>query len=193
MGRFGFLVGAMVAVGWCFEATTQIEPDPRQLFQLAYNQPLEGRAPIAAYGFYYHNHPGFLRTNVTLRLAVAPIYLDTELGVSGLLGPNTDLALGVAGGGFADTYSEIRRGTYRKGESFTGHGGEISTALYHRFNPEARVPLYWVSRVGAHHSLNRAASRKQILISISSPSTWINPPGNSWRKKGTIHNSARGL
>ena len=39
--------------------------------------------------------------------------------------------------------------------------------------------------------MNRGASRKQILISISSPSTWINPPGNSWRKKGAIHNSAR--
>jgi len=34
-----------------------------------------------------------------LRLAVAPTYLDSELGFSHLLGENTDLASAVAGGG----------------------------------------------------------------------------------------------
>lgn len=136
-----------------FEAEAQIDPTPRQLIELAYNQPLEGRAPIAAYGFYYYNHPGFFRTNLTLRLAVAPVYVDSELGFTGLLGPNTDLGVGIAGGGFADTYSEIRQGTYRRPESFVGHGAEASISLYHRFNPEGRVPLNWVSRISPHYSI----------------------------------------
>lgn len=145
----------MIGMGlaWRGDARAQLDPVPRQMFQLGYNQPLEGRAPIAAYGFYYYNHPGFYRTNMTLRLAVAPIYLDGELGFSGLLGPNTDLAVGVAGGGFADTYSEIWQGTYRRAESFTGHGAEGSVALYHLFNPRGKVPLNWISRLGAHYSI----------------------------------------
>ena len=44
----------------------QIDPEHRELFQLGYNQPLEGRGPIAGYAYYYHNEPGFIRTNLTL-------------------------------------------------------------------------------------------------------------------------------
>ena len=71
---------------------------------------------------YYRNEPGFLRTNLTLRLAVAPTYLDSELGIRHVLGENTDLGIGVAGGGFADSYREIRQGTYYPSESFDGYG-----------------------------------------------------------------------
>ena len=86
----------------------QLDPVRRDLLQLGYNQPLEGHAPFAGYAFFYHNQPDFLRTNLTLRLAVAPVYLDSELGFVGGLGPNTDLGVGVAGGGFSDNYYEIR-------------------------------------------------------------------------------------
>ena len=86
----------------------QIDPARRELIQLGYNQAFEGRAPISGYAFYYNNAPYFHSTNLALRLAVAPVYLDSELGIRSVLGPNTDLGLGLAGGGFADTYSEIR-------------------------------------------------------------------------------------
>ena len=61
----------------------QLDPEKRRLIQLGYNQPLEGSAPIAAYGFFYYNRPGFINTNLTLRTALAPIYMDSELGISG--------------------------------------------------------------------------------------------------------------
>src|ERR1700690_1356780 len=99
----------------------QIYPVKRNLIQLGYNQPVEGHSPFAGYAFYYHNQPNFLRTTLTLRLALAPVYLDSELGFVHGLGPNTDFAIGLAGGGFADSYSEIRGGNYRPGESFDGH------------------------------------------------------------------------
>ena len=130
----------------------QVDPFTRDLIQLGYDQPLEGRSPLSAYAFYYHNQPDFLRTNLTLRLAVAPVYLDSELGFSGVLGPNTDLGLGVAGGGFADGYSEIRGGTYYPGESFDGHCAELSASLYHLFNPGDLIPLHWVLRGSTHYS-----------------------------------------
>jgi hypothetical protein len=131
----------------------QLDPEKRSLIQLGYNQPLEGRAPIAGYGFFYYNRPEFGRTNMTLRLAVAPIYLDGELGFSGVMSPNTDVSIGFAGGGFADTYSEIRGGNYFENESFTGHGAELSSSIYHRFNPEWRVPFWWIGRVSLHRSI----------------------------------------
>jgi len=84
----------------------QIDPVQRDLIQFGYNQPMEGREPIAAYAFYYHNDPNFLsRTNLTWRLALAPTYLDTELGFAHALGKDTDLAIGMAGGGFPDSLS----------------------------------------------------------------------------------------
>ncbi|MBU6402410.1 MAG: hypothetical protein KGS61_18990 [Verrucomicrobia bacterium] len=142
----GWLSGAVAARG-------QIDPETRRLIEVGYNQPMEGIAPLAAYAFYYQNQPGFLQTNLTLRLAVAPIYLDSELGIAQALGPNTDLGIGVSGGGFADSYWEIRQGAFRRDESFVGHGGELAVAIYHRFNPDSLIPLYGVVRNALHYSL----------------------------------------
>jgi hypothetical protein len=133
-------------------AQAQIDPEKRRLIQLGYNQPLEGRGPIAGYGFFYYNKPQFCSTNLTLRLAIAPIYLDSELGFSGLLGPKTDLAVGLAGGGFADSYSEIRQGAYLRNESFLGDGGEFSSSIYHRFNPDQTLPVWAILRASVHQS-----------------------------------------
>jgi hypothetical protein len=134
-------------------AFAQIDPSKRELIQIGYNQPLEGRGPIAAYGFYYLNKPQFLEhTNLTLRLAVAPVYMDSEVGLTGVLGPNTDVGIGLAGGGFADGYSEVHAGKYEQDQSFLGHGGEISSSVYHLFNPGQRIPLYAVLRGAAHYS-----------------------------------------
>jgi hypothetical protein len=118
----------------------------RQLLQFGYNQALEGHAPLAGYAFYYLNQPNFMRPDLTLRLAVAPTYADSEFGFNHALGPQTDLAVGIAGGGFADSYSEIRRGRFLERESFTGHDGKASISLYHRFNPDQRVPLNGIVR-----------------------------------------------
>lgn len=133
-------------------AFSQVDPYPRELIQLGYNASFEGHAPLAGYAFYYRNQPNFLHTNLTLRLAVAPTYLDSELGFSHLLGKNTDLGVGLSGGGFADSYSEIRQGTYRPKESFDGHGGESSVSVYHLFNPDQEIPLNSVLRGSLHYS-----------------------------------------
>jgi len=133
-------------------ASAQIDPIKRDLIQLGYNQPLEGHAPFAGYAFYYHNQPDFLRTNQTLRLALAPVYLDSELGFVHGLGPHTDFGIGLAGGGFADSYNEIRGGAFYPAESFDGHGAEASFSIYHLFNPGDRVPLNMVLRSAVHYS-----------------------------------------
>jgi hypothetical protein len=130
----------------------QIDPVKRDLIQFGYNQSFEGHAPLAAYAFYYHNQPDFLETNLTLRLAVAPTYLDSELGFASALGPNTDLGIGLAGGAFGDDYNEIHDGTFLPSESFEGDGGEISASIYHLFNPGEEIPLNYVLRATAHYS-----------------------------------------
>src|SRR6185503_9093843 len=129
----------------------QIDPDKRQLLHLGYNASFEGHAPIAGYAFYYLNRPEFLRDDLTLRIAVAPVYFDSELGLAHAIGPNTDIGLGMAGGGFADSYTEVRRGKYIPDESFDGHGGGASFSVYHRFNPTQRVPLFGIVRGGAYY------------------------------------------
>ena len=133
-------------------AFAQIDPVKRDLIQLGYNQAFEGHAPYAGYAFYYHNQPDFLRTNLTLRLALAPVYLDSEFGFVHGLGPNTDFAIGLAGGGFADSYNEIDGGKYYPDQSFNGHGGEISASVYHLFNPGDLIPLNLILRGTAHYS-----------------------------------------
>jgi len=151
--RMRYSLAALIIAGMALSASAQIDSTRRELIQLGYNQPLAGKSPLAAYGFYYLNKPNYFeRTNLTLRLALAPVYLDSELGVSGVLGPNTDLGFGFAGGGFADSYSEVHGGKYEQRESFRGHGGEVSSSLYHLFNSGARIPLYAVLRGAAHYS-----------------------------------------
>ena len=133
-------------------ASAQIDPARRDLVQFGYNQAFQGHVPLAGYAFYYHNQPDFLRTNLTLRLAIAPVYVDSELGFVNGLGPDTDFGLGLAGGGFADSYNEIHGGTFYPSESFEGNGAELSTSLYHRFNPDAMIPLNYVLRGTAHYA-----------------------------------------
>jgi hypothetical protein len=130
----------------------QIDPVKRDLIQLGYNAAFEGRAPFAGYAFYYHNQPDFLRTNLTLRLALAPVYLDSEFGFVHGLGPNTDFAIGLAGGGYADSYNEIHGGKYYPDQSFEGSCGEISASVYHLFNPADQIPLNLILRGTAHYS-----------------------------------------
>jgi hypothetical protein len=140
-----------LVLGSLLSAAGQIDPAKRELIQLGYNQPVEGQGPLAAYGYYLLNKPAFLsHSNLTLRLAVAPVYLDSELGVRALLGPSTDVGFGLAGGGFADSYSELRQGKFYKDESFFGSGGEASASVYHLFNPAHRIPLYAVLRGAVH-------------------------------------------
>lgn len=148
IGQRLLLLSLFIAV----PAIAQVDPAKRDLVQFGYNQAFEGRAPLAAYAYFYHNQPDFMRTNLTLRLAVAPTYLDSELGFVGALGPNTDLGIGLAGGGFGDDYNEIRGGKFLPGESFEGDGGEISASIYHLFNPGDEIPLNLVLRGTAHYT-----------------------------------------
>ena len=136
-----------------FFSFAQIDPVRRDLVQLGYNQSFEGHQPLAAYAYYYHNEPDFFRTNLTMRLALAPVYLDSELGFINGFGPQTDFAIGLAGGGFGDGYNEVHDGQFLPAESFTGHGGEISFSVYHLFNPQQEIPLNFVSRLTAHYSV----------------------------------------
>ena len=149
---FHVVVAAAILVDLVWSADAQIDPVRRDLIELGYNQSLNGHAPLAAYGYYYLNRPQFPQTNLTLRLAVAPVYVDGELGLGEALGPKTDLGLGVAGGGFADSYDEIRQGNWLHEESFTGHGGGTAINLYRRFNPEGRVPLSGLLRGSFHYA-----------------------------------------
>ena len=147
----------LAGLGWLggtYIVSAQIDPVRRELIQVGYNQPLQGRGPLAAYAFYYLNKPEILKqTNLTLRLAVAPVYLDSEIGMKSALSRTTDVGLGVAGGGFADSYAEVDNGNYQRKESFLGHGGEVSTSVYHLFNPASRIPLHALLRGAAHMSV----------------------------------------
>ncbi len=75
---------------------------------------------MAGYAYLYLNEPDYLGTNITLRLAIAPVYLDSEVGFRHLLGPNTDLALGLAGGGYADDITSCTTANICGTSPFTG-------------------------------------------------------------------------
>lgn len=130
----------------------QVDPIDRSLLQVGYDQPLNGRGPQAVYAYYYFNRPDIAGTNVALRLAIAPVYFDGELGFRELISPHTDVGIGIYGGAFGDNFYEVRQGDYRLGESFDGHGGGGAFSVYHRFNPDMQIPLNAVGRVGFRYS-----------------------------------------
>ena len=137
----------------------QIDPYTRSLLQLGYDQSLSSQGPQSLYAYYYYNNPGLLRTNVALRLAVAPVYFDGEIGFRQLLSPHTDVGIGINGGGYGENYYEVRQGHYFKGESFDGHGGGVSLNLYHLINPAQLIPLNAVVQGGAHYSVYSATDK----------------------------------
>ena len=147
----------------------QIDPFRRELVQLGYNAAFEGHSPLSVYAFYYRNQPEFVHTNWTLRLALAPTYVDSELGLGQALGPNTDVGIGVAGGGFGDSYNEIRQGKFLPNESFDGHGGGLNASIYHLFNPAGLVPLYWILRAGGHFSTYAPTSNTDPDFQVPDP------------------------
>jgi hypothetical protein len=107
---------------------------------------------MGAYAFYYWNMPDFPSTNLFLRLAIAPTYVDSELGFKGLLGENTDLGIGAFGGAFANSYQEVRQGEYRKAESFDGYCGGASVSIYHLVNPGGLIPLSGILRESVNYN-----------------------------------------
>lgn len=133
-------------------ALAQIDPIHRNMVQLGYDQPLTGRGPQALYAYYYYNQPDFIRTNIALRLAIAPLYLDGELGFKQLFSPTTDFGIGVNGGAFGENYYEVRQGQYYREESFDGHGGGASLNLYQLMNPGMEIPLNGVLRGGFRYN-----------------------------------------
>jgi hypothetical protein len=133
-------------------APAQVDPIPRNQIQLGYDQFLSGKGPQAAYAYYYLNVPELTRSNLALRMAVAPAYLDSELGIRGVLTPYTDLGLGIAGGAFGDSYYEVRQGRYYQDQSFDGYGGGAALSLYQLLNPGQLVPLNVVARGGFRYT-----------------------------------------
>ena len=147
------LILLLVLLGASRPAAGQIDPDRRQLLQLGFNQSIDGRGPLAAYAYYYLNEPHFLAVpRQTLRVVVAPGYLDSELGLAKALGPETSLGIGLAGGAFADSQTEIRQDRYLRGESYGGDGARASLSLYHDFRALGPVPLAGILRVGGHYA-----------------------------------------
>ena len=144
------LTGTFLLYSLC--ARGQLDPEHRNLVQLGYDQPLVGQGPQAIYAYYYYNNPEFYKSNVVLRLAIAPAYADGELGFKQVLSPNTDLGIGFYGGLYGDDYYEVRQGIYYKGESFDGHGGGMSLSLYQLLDPGRLIPLNLIARGGVRYS-----------------------------------------
>jgi hypothetical protein len=132
-------------------ALAQVDPFPRSLLQLGYDQSLSGQGPQSLYAYYYYNNPEFVRTNIALRLAVAPVYLYAELGFRRAL-PGTDVGIGLSGGGFGENYYEINQDSYIKGQSFDGSGGGASLNLYHLLNPGHLIPLNLIFQGGPNYT-----------------------------------------
>jgi hypothetical protein len=152
MQRRSLQVAFALLLGSAFAVWAQIDPYPRNLLELGYDYSLSGQGPQALYAYYYYNNPALMNTNIALRLAVAPVYFDGELGFRQLLSPHTDVGLGLSGGGFGENYYEMRQGQYFKDESFDGHGGGASLNLYHLINPRQMIPLNAVVQGGFHYS-----------------------------------------
>jgi len=131
-----------------FNCRAQIDPIYRNLLELGYDQPINGQGPQGVYAYYYYNRPDFINTNIALRLAIAPLYVDGELGFKRLLSPYTDVGLGFNGGLFGANYYEVQQGNYVKQESFNGSGGGAALSIYQLLNPGMLIPVNVVARGG---------------------------------------------
>lgn len=146
------VVAGCLLAGSTVAGFSQIDPMHRNLLQLGFDLPLENHGPQAAYLYYYYNNPEFIGTNVTLRMAIAPVYFDGELGFKELISPTTDVGVGLYGGMYGDNYYEVRQGHLFGGESFEGHGGGLALSIYQLVNPGMKIPLSVIARGGARYA-----------------------------------------
>lgn len=152
MAGMAILAPALFWAALALPVRAQVDPDRRRLLQIGYDQPTVGPAPPGGYIFFYSNEPRFIRPDWTLRTALAPTYVDNELGIKNVLGTRNDVGIGLAGGGFSDDYYEVRQGHYFPEESFTGDGASTYLALYRTLNPGQKVPLNLVLKDGVYGS-----------------------------------------
>lgn len=168
-GRKAFLVAAAVLLAGA--ARAQIDPSRRLLLEAGYEDGLGNPGPSAPYAFLYLNRPGIAGRGSALRLAVAPVYADAELGIPGILGSRTDLGLGLSGGGFAFGHAEVRRGDEKPGEAFIGHGGGPSLSLYPRIAQLGPVPVNGVFRLSLNYLDYQRTSRTDASFQTP-PDQW---------------------
>lgn len=142
----------LICLAWPLNCSAQIDPEHRSLLEIGYDQPLEGQGPQGEYAYFYYNKPDLFNTNTALRLAVAPVYLDGEIGFKHLISSTTDFGLGFNGGGYSDNYYEVRQGDYIKAESFNGDGAGTSASIYQLLDPGRLIPLNLVARGGFHYA-----------------------------------------
>jgi hypothetical protein len=151
---------AVLAAFLCSPAVhAQVDPVRRDLFELGYDQPLAGHAPVGAYVFYYLSRPQFGDADHALRVALSPVYVDAEWAVRDAFALHTDVGIEISGGGFADDYNEIRDGRWLRDQSFIGHDGGVAVNVYHLFNPGARFPLSGIVQGGVRYVAFQRTSR----------------------------------
>ncbi len=167
-----FLVFLALAAA-ALPVAAQVDPDKRSLLQMGFSRPLDGRGPLAGYIYYYRNQP-FAHDTRTLRLAVAPVYVDSELALKHALGEHTDLGAGLAGGGYADSYTEIRGGRFLRGESFTGDGMKASLSAYHAFGKLGPAPLAGILRGEARYAEFRRSNDTERSFELPNAQTDFN-------------------
>ena len=130
----------------------QVDPERRSQLEGGYEQGLGSPGPSAPYFYVYLNRPNIMASSDTLRLVVAPVYFDGELGIKNALGRFGDAGIGLNGGGYAFGQIEVFRGDEKRGESFTGHGGGPSFSAYPSLGKIGPVPLNGILRVSASYS-----------------------------------------
>lgn len=143
------LLAAAAVLALVSPARAQIDTTRRVLLEGGYEQGWLQPGPKAPYGYVYMNIPEVSGSSTALRLVLAPVYVDTELGIVDFLGKYVDAGIGFSGGGYALGQTEVRRGDEKRGESFLGHGGGPSLSLYPRLGHIGPVPISGVARAGA--------------------------------------------
>lgn len=141
------LIAAALLLACAGSARAQIDDTRRTLFEGGFEDGLFSPGPSGAYAFLYLNRPGVAGPGSALRVALAPVYADVELGLPSVFGSGIDAGLGFSGGGYAFSRKEVVRGDQRIGESFIGHGGGPSLSLYRKLADLGPVPLNAVGRL----------------------------------------------
>jgi protease I len=100
-------------------AWAQIDPYPRSLLQLGYDQSLPGKGPQALYAYYYYNNPDFLRTN-DAAVAFAKSFFDAGKPVAVIChGPWTLIEADVVRGRTITSWPSVKTDLTNAGANWT--------------------------------------------------------------------------
>ena len=139
-------------------AAAEIDPFPRANLEVGVAAPMRGNGPLGGYGLFLWNQPHFKDEDLYLLTILSP-YLYGEVIRDKWPAEGHAVGISIGGGFFINDFDQVINGSYKRNESFSGHGTHAALSYYLRPHPIGGVmPVDGVLRFTSRYAFYQRSS-----------------------------------